>query len=636
VCRVPREGDALNDFIAGSITEWAGPVFAVHSIRAEPAARRHGAGGDDAGRGCGAAGADSGAAAAAADARGDHEAAAGDARHDPAGAGAAGAEPDAEEEELRAEMILQLPITINPTELWTLAPELIVTLFACLALVVDIVAGRHRGRWTAGFCLLGLGLASVSTFILARTYRGSEQFAFYRMFVVDDYAIFFKFIFLITAALSIIIAVRFLDAERQQHGEYYALIMFATLGMMLMAGGTDLLSLYISLELMSISIYVLVGYLRGDRKSIEAAMKYFLLGAFSSGILLYGISLFYGATGSTNLYEISLALPALIGPAHPMRYLLLIGLVLLAAGMCFKIAAVPFHMWAPDAYEGAPTPVTAFMSVGVKAASFAMFARIFLDGLARMRYLPGEGEAHLPGWALLLGVVAAVTITWGNIAATTQRNVKRLLAYSSIGHAGYLLLGLLAGNQTGYTGLLIYLLVYTFMNLGAWTVIISLRREGVAADQIEDLNGLAQKMPAMAVFMLVFLLSLAGIPPTAGFIGKYYIFLGLIEAGTVEGNAWMFALAVLAVVMTAVSVYYYYAIVKAMFLTPAGSPEPIRLGRSLWLAGALSFVLTLGIGILPQFFITRSVDAARRFPVYPQRPAAPAEPQPPPQTGQLK
>jgi NADH-quinone oxidoreductase subunit N len=526
---------------------------------------------------------------------------------------------------------------INPGEFWLIAPELIITLFACLALVVDIVAPAKRGRWTAFFCLGGLTLAMVSTGLLFREFHGTERFAFYRMLVVDDYALFFKFLLLISAAVTVVISIRFFDVEKQQFGEYYALILFATLGMMFMAAGTDLLSLYISMELMAISIYVLVGLSRGNRKSNEAAIKYFLLGAFSSAILLYGISLFYGATASTNLSDINAQLGPLIAPGQPIRYLLLVAVILLAAGMCFKIAAVPFHMWAPDAYEGAATPVTAFMSVAVKTASFAMFTRIFLDALGGMRYLPSSDGPGLPGWALILGVIAAITIVWGNVAATTQRNIKRLLAYSSIGHAGYVLLGLVAGNRTGYTGILVYLLVYTFMNLGAWSVIITLRRQGIAADQVDDFAGLIHKSPTLAVFMLIFLLALAGIPPTAGFIGKYYIFLGLIEAGSVEGNSWMFVLAVLAVIMTAVSVYYYYTIVKAMFLTESKVVEPIEPTRAQWLIAAVSFALTIGIGVLPQFFINRSVDAARRFSVTPQiRQAPPASQPSAPQTGQLR
>ena len=533
---------------------------------------------------------------------------------------------------------------INANDLQLIAPELIVTLFACFALVVDIIAPRQRGKWTAYFCLGGLGLAAISTAILYQQYHDNGQVAFSGMLAVDDYALFFKFLLIIIAACSIVIAMRFLDVERQQHGEFYALILFATVGMMFMAAGTDLLSLYISLELMAMSIYILVGYLRGDRRSSEAAMKYFLLGAFSSGILLYGISLIYGAAGSTNLSKIAEALPALLDPnllkQTPPNYIRLIpvlGMILMAAGMFFKVAAVPFHMWAPDAYEGAPTPVTAFMSVSVKAASFAMFARIFLEGLGGMRHLLSAEGTTVSGWGMIFGVAAAITIVWGNVAATTQANIKRLFAYSSIAHAGYLLLGLVAGNQTGYTGVLIYLLVYSFMNLGAWTVVIALRRQNIIGDQVDDLSGLMQKSPTMAIFMLVFLLALAGIPPTAGFIGKYYIFLGLIEAGSVEQNNWMFVLAVLAVVMTAVSVYYYYRIVKAMFLTESRESVPIQISRGQWATAIIAFAFTLLIGILPQYFINQSANAAKRFPVYTAQPNT-TQPRPAstPQTGQLR
>jgi NADH-quinone oxidoreductase subunit N len=526
-------------------------------------------------------------------------------------------------------------LSFNSSDLWLLAPELIVTLFACFALVIDITAPRGKGKLAATFCLGGLALAGVSAGVLYANHHGTERLAFGNMFVVDDYALFFKFILLFVAAASIIISVRFLEVEGQQHGEYYALILFATVGMMFMAATNDLLALYISMELMALSVYVLVGYLRGNQKSNEAAMKYFLLGAFSSGILLYGISLIYGAIGSTSLVEISTGVSALILPDQPMRYMVLIAMVLIAAGMFFKVAAVPFHMWAPDAYEGAPTPVTAFMSVAVKLASFAMFTRIFLYGLGRLRYVPGA-TGPMPGWGLIFGVVAAITITWGNIAATTQKNVKRLFAYSSVAHAGYLLLGLVAGNSTGYTGVMIYLLVYAFMNMGAWTLITSLRRQGIIGDQVDDFTGLAQRSPVLAVFMLVFMLSLAGIPPTAGFIGKYYIFLGLIEAGTVEGNSWMIVLAVLAVIMTAVSVYYYYSIVKAMFLTEADDRAPFELSRGQWVTAVVAFVFTVLIGVLPQFFINQSVDAARQFPVYTQSVSSPPPTPPPgPQTGQL-
>src|SRR5262249_31538646 len=315
--------------------------------------------------------------------------------------------------------------------------------------------------------------------------------------------------------------------------------------MMFLASSQDLLSLYISLELMAISVYVLVGYFKKNDKSNEAALKYFLLGAFSSGILLYGISLIFGITGQTNLRLIAEQIPhAMFGPGGDVRYLFMLAMVLLSAGLFFKVAAVPFHMWAPDAYEGAPTSVTAFMSVGVKAGSYALFARIFLYGL-----YPLYGK-----WVILLGIISAITMTWGNFGAVTQTNVKRLMAYSSIAHAGYILLGLVAFNEWGYWGIIVYLMSYTFMNLGAFGVIIAMRRKGILGDQLDDLNGLMYKEPTLAVLMLIFMLSWAGIPRTAGFVGKFLLFGGVIKQASATFDAghtttawWLGALAVVAV-----------------------------------------------------------------------------------------
>jgi NADH-quinone oxidoreductase subunit N len=440
------------------------------------------------------------------------------------------------------------------------------------------------------------------------------------MIVVDNYAVVFKLIFLVGAGLSILLSLRYLDAENEQRGEYYSLILFSVVGMMFMASGVDLLTLFISLELMAISVYILVGFLKRDQKSNEASMKYFLLGAFSSGVLLFGISLIYGLTGTTNLAGIAKALPIVASSsfnpmnisssAPDMRYLLLMSMILMAAGMFFKVAAVPFHMWAPDAYEGAPTSITAFMSVGVKAASFAMFGRIFLYGLPDLRGTMAGDQAQrivaLPGWALLLGVIAAITIVWGNIAALTQPNTKRLLAYSSISHAGYTLLGLIAGNKTGYTGFVIYLLIYTVMNLGVFGCLIALRRKGIAGDRMDDLNGLMKKAPGLTVLMTIFLLSLGGIPPTAGFIGKFYLFAGLIESG----NPWLVRLAILAVLMSAVSLYYYIRFIKAMYIDAETEPEPVHVGAPLQVALAIAAILVIYIGVFPQRFIDLSQKAA--------------------------
>jgi len=484
-----------------------------------------------------------------------------------------------------------------------LVPETLLTLFACAALVLDVILPHSKKRYTAYFCLAGIGFSGAALLQLYGQLHNSFPISgFYNMFVVDGFAVVFKAIFLLAAAISIALAIKYLDVEEEQHGEYYSLILFATIGMMFIASGADLLTLFVSLELMALSVYVLVGYLKRDRKSNEAAMKYFLLGAFSSGILLYGISLLYGVTGTTNLNEISSALPGLLTGEDSPRFLLLLAMILLAAGLCFKVAAVPFHMWAPDAYEGAPTSVTAFMSVGPKAAAYALFARIFLDGIGPM----------YSDWVVILGVVSAITMTWGNFAAATQNNTKRLLAYSSISHAGYILLGLVAGNEFGYTGIVIYLLVYVLMNTGAFGVIIALRRRGVIGDQLDDLNGLIKTHPGTTIMMTIFLLSLAGIPPTAGFIGKYYLFGGLIKTG----NPWLVRLAVLAVLNTAVSLYYYARFMRAMFMGEASEAGPLSFSPSWKIALGVAVALTVFIGVYPQPFIDLSSRAITHLTPY--------------------
>src|ERR1051326_1739528 len=389
-------------------------------------------------------------------------------------------------------LLLQTPSLFNLYDLQLIAPELIITAAARLTLVMEVILPYKLSKWTAYFSLAGIGLALVSlgaqflnmggTFRVNSLPTLAPLDGFYGMVHIDGFALLFRALFLIAAALAIAISVRYLDIEREQHGEYYALVLFATVGMMFLGSGYDLISLYIALELMAITFYVLVAFTKRQRRSNEAGMKYFLLGAFSSGILLYGMSLLYGIAGSTNLGEMGTRLAA--SPAE-LRPVLLLGMIALAAGLFFKIAAVPFHMWAPDAYEGAPTSVTAFLSTGSKAASFALYARIFFVALGPMQI----------DWAPLLGIVAALTIVVGNWAAITQENSKRLLAYSSISNAGYLLLGIIANNSYGNIGLVIYLIVYTLMNMGAFGVIISLRRRGIIGDNVDDLTGLAQKDP---------------------------------------------------------------------------------------------------------------------------------------------
>jgi NADH-quinone oxidoreductase subunit N len=530
-----------------------------------------------------------------------------------------------------------------------ITPEVILTIFACAALVLDVMLPADRKRVVAWVSLTGvlLAMASVAVLYFEVVKDQAPRTAFFGMLIVDNYGVAFKIIFLTAAALSILLSIKYLDVEGEQHGEYYSLILFSVVGMMFLASAVDLLTLFISLELMTIPIYILVGYFRRDKRSNEASMKYFLLGAFSSGVLLYGISLVYGLTGSTNLSGIAAALPqvatshsALAGGAadlrfQDMRYLALLSMTLMAAGMFFKVAAVPFHMWAPDAYEGAPTSITAFMSVGVKAASFAMFGRIFLYGLPDLRNAlagdPANNIPAVPGWALLLGIIAAITIVWGNLAAMLQNNTKRLLAYSSISHAGYVLLGLIAGNQTGYIGVVLYLFIYTLMNLGVFGCIIALRRQGVIGDRLTDLNGLIKKAPGLTIMMTIFLLSLGGIPPTAGFIGKFYLFGGLIETG----NPWMVRLAILAVLMTVVSLYYYIRFIRAMYIESETDPQPVVMARPLHAALVVAVFLVLFIGIYPRPFIGLTQAAAsspslRTFTYNPDgTPATPAVPAPP-------
>jgi NADH-quinone oxidoreductase subunit N len=400
---------------------------------------------------------------------------------------------------------------------------------------------------------------------------------------------FFKLVFLIAAALSIAISLKYLDIERENHGEYYALILFATVGMMFMAGAVDLVTLYISLETMAISTYILVGFLRSSQRSNEASMKYFLLGAFSSGILLYGMSLLYGLSGSTKFADIAEALSRR-PPNDPIS---LLAMITLSAGLFFKIAAVPFHQWTPDAYEGAPTSITAFMSVAVKAASFAMMIRIFMVAIYPLR----------PHWVVIMAAISVITMTVGNIAAITQSNIKRLLAYSSISHAGYILIGFIAGNDTGLTAVPLYLLIYTFTNLGAWAVVVALRRKDVIGEHIDEMSGLFFRHPAASILMLIFLLSLAGIPPTAGFIAKYYLFAAAIQTGH---NV----LAVIAVLNAAISIYFYLRIVVAMFMRDATEKTGLTYSPGILTAMGVAFVFTMLIGIYPDPFIAMARQAA--------------------------
>ena len=470
---------------------------------------------------------------------------------------------------------------------FTIIPAVMLALFGCAVLLFDflIFPDPRQRKYLLIFVALaegftGFGLYRQEAWLNA---NGLTQIAgFGGSVTVDGFGIFFNWIFLVAALLVAVASYQYLETAGEHHGEYYGLILLAQCGMYFLAMGTDLITLFIGLELMALCFYVMVGFLRGDKRSNEAAMKYLLLGAFSSGFLAYGFSVMYGLAGSTKLADITMAIEA--RPAwDPVVFL---ALATTAVGLLFKIAVVPFHMWAPDAYEGAPTTVTAYLSVASKAASMAFLLRIFLGPLGSAR----------AAWEPLLAVVAVATLTIGNLAAINQTNIKRLLAYSSISHAGYMLLGLVAGNQTGIDGIAVYIMVYTFMTLGAFLVVVALRRKGIIGEDLDDFAGLMQKSPGYAVLMLIFLLSLSGIPPTAGFLGKYYIFLALIETGH-------YALAVVAVLYVAVAIYYYFKIVKSMFTREEVETSPAASGFGLRLALGVSGVFTLLIGIYPEPFL---------------------------------
>lgn len=467
-------------------------------------------------------------------------------------------------------------------DIGAITPELELVAFGMFLLIFDLLIPDKRVLGL--IALAGIAISGVFLFRL----RNTDFSAYGGVLALDPFSIFFKFIFLIAAALSIAISLKYLDIERENHGEYYALILFATMGMMFMAGAVDLVTLYIGLETMALATYVLVGFLRSNQRSNEASMKYFLLGAFSSGILLYGMSLLYGLSGSTRFVVIAeeLSRRPLTDPIS------MVAMITLSAGMFFKVAAVPFHQWTPDAYEGAPTSITAFMSVAVKAASFAMMVRVFMVAIYPLR----------PQWVPIMAAVSVMTMTIGNIAAITQSNVKRMLAYSSISHAGYILIGFIAGNDTGLTAVPLYLFIYTFTNLGAWAVIVALRRKDVIGEQIDDMAGLFFRHPAGAVLMLIFLLSLAGIPPTAGFIGKYYLFAAAIQTGH---NT----LAVIAVLNAAISIYFYFRIVVSMFMREATEKTGLVYAPGLTMTLAIATVFTLLIGVYPDPFIAMARQA---------------------------
>jgi NADH-quinone oxidoreductase subunit N len=480
-----------------------------------------------------------------------------------------------------------MPIQIPTLNLVALAPPLIVVATALLVLLFDLAVTDKRILGYLG--LVGVMIAAGVSMAM----RAQAPAAFQTMAISDDYALFFNLVFLVTAGLSLLIAIDYLERHDLQHGAYYALLLFSTSGMMLMAAATDLIVIFLGLEIMSVALYIMAGFNRRQLVSAEAAMKYFILGAFASAFFLYGAALTYGATGSTTLGEIGAWLSG-SGP-NPMA---LVGLGLILVGFAFKVAAVPFQWWTPDVYQGAPTSVTAFMSVGAKGAGFAALIRV-------LRFAFGD-LAYIADWALVAAVLAVLTMTAGNLAALAQKDVKRMLAYSSIAHAGYILVGVAAANESGVRGVLFYLLAYAFMNVGAFAVACVLERRGEFSTTLRDYAGLSQREPLLAVAMAVFMLSLMGIPPLVGFWGKLFVFRAAVEAGL----GW---LAIAGVINSAISAFYYLGVVVQMYMRAPAEyvpglggersegrrPAAVNLEVAVGTAVLLAMLFTIALGLWP-------------------------------------
>jgi NADH-quinone oxidoreductase subunit N len=469
-------------------------------------------------------------------------------------------------------------------------PALLVGTFAVVVLMVDLFSPPGQGANSGVMALIGIGLAFWATVRL----WGNEAALFGGMIVVDAASLWFQAIFLVVGFITVLLSIQYAAEAGLEQGEYYALLLFALLGAMLMAAGGDLLIIFLGLEIMSLAQYILAGMRHNIPKSSESALKYFLLGAFATGFLLYGISLIYGATGTTNLPAIVTAVREGGLADHP---LLTIGMGLLVVGFGFKIAAVPFHMWTPDVYEGAPTPVTALMSTGVKAAGFAALARVFLTALGDLQ----------DSWTPIFWCMAVLTMTVGNVAAITQPNIKRMLAYSSIAHAGYLLISLVAAGPAGLTGLLFYLLAYAFMNLGAFAVVVALEQREDRHLLLEDYGGLGFRYPLLGMAMALFMFSLSGLPPTAGFMAKFYVFSAAVEQGYI-------VLAVIGVLNSFISLYYYLRPIVLMYMQePKADVPALPVNPFLVTALVLTILGTIQLGLFPSRLLGLAQVAAQGF-----------------------
>lgn len=462
-------------------------------------------------------------------------------------------------------------------------PMLCVGLAGLVILLAESFRGRNERMPIGGLAIIGLVGAGVASILLWDS--NAESFG---AVTADNFGLFVNLVIVVVGILTVMFSAQTVERDRLPAGEYYAMLMFAIFGMMLMGQATDLLVIFLALETMSIAVYVLTGIRRDQQQGTEAAFKYFLLGAFASSFFLYGIAFLYGVTGTTNIERLSTAIAAQSMSGNPM---ILLGTGLLIVGFGFKIAAVPFHMWSPDAYEGAPTVVTGFMSTGVKAAAVAAFVRVFLKGLDPM----------IADWAPVLWWIAAATMIVGTVVGVAQTSLKRMLAYSSIAHGGYLLAGLVAGNDVGKAAILFYLAAYALTNLGAFGVIAILGSRERANDDLRDYAGLWRTHPALATLMTFFLLSLGGFPPTAGFIAKWYVFSAAVGSG-------YYGLAIIGVLSSVVSVFFYLRIVVMMYMTDRDArPVPAAVPAMAMAALILSLIGVLYLGVLP----SRVIDFAQ-------------------------
>ena len=477
-------------------------------------------------------------------------------------------------------------------------PELSLAGFAIAVILLDLFI--HRKGLLVAVSLAGLLVSAGFTIAM---WGGSSQAIFNNMLAVDSFALFFKLLFLCIAALVILASVDYASKLARFQGEYYALVLLSALGMMLMAATTELISIYVALELTSISLYVLVGFLK-DPKSTESSLKYLLLGAIASAVLLYGMALVFGFTGQTNLGEIARILHTMSASAIIASPALILGIVLLVAGFGFKIAAVPFHMWVPDVYEGAPTPITAYLSVGSKAAGFAIILRVFSSAFGLPEWLSLQ-------WGLIFAVLAAISMTLGNLVALPQTNIKRMLGYSSIAQAGYLMVGLAAmgvspgAGVLGRSGVIFFLAGYAVANLGAFTVIIAISNK-LDSDLIQDYSGMIKRAPLLTLALSLSLISLIGMPPAAGFMAKFYIFSGAVH----NGLLW---LVVIAVINSVISAYYYLRVVKVMWFGQPASAEKVSSSAALRVALLLSCFGVLLLGVIPGYIMGLAEAAARMF-----------------------